>query len=131
MVNAAKQHEAEDTKLRELIQVRNQADQMIYATEKSLNELGDKVAEGEKSQIEGMIAELKTAVTTEDTTQIKTLTEQLQQASYALSQQLYQSQAAPDGQAAAGSNGNGHGNGQGQSGQEDPDDVVEGEFQEM
>jgi molecular chaperone DnaK len=65
-----------------------------------------------------MIAELKTAVTSEDTTQIKTLTEQLQQASHALSQQLYQSQAAP------GSNGSGNG-------QESPDDVVEGEFQEM
>jgi molecular chaperone DnaK len=129
MVNAAKQHEAEDTKLRELIQTRNQADQMIYATEKSLSELGDKVAEGEKSQIEGMIAELKTAVTTEDTTQIKTLTEQLQQASHALSQQLYQSQAQPGGQTAPGSNGSS--NGQGQSGQENPDDVVEGEFQEM
>jgi molecular chaperone DnaK len=129
MVNAAKQHEAEDTKLRELIQTRNQADQMIYATEKSLSELGDKVAEGEKSQIEGMIAELKTAVTTEDTTQIKTLTEQLQQASHALSQQLYQSQAQPGGHTAPGSNGSS--NGQGQSGQENPDDVVEGEFQEM
>jgi molecular chaperone DnaK len=124
MVNAAKQHEAEDSKLRDLIQARNQADQMIYATEKSLNELGDKVAEGEKSQIEGMIAELKTAVTTEDTTQIKTLTEQLQQASHALSQQLYQSQAEPGSQAQPGSNGSGNG-------QESPDDVVEGEFQEM
>ena len=121
MVNAAKLHEAEDARLRELIQVRNQADQMIYATEKSLNELGDKVNEGEKSRIEGMIAELKTAVTTEDTTHIKTLTEQLQQASYALSQQLYQSQAQP------GSNGSANG----YAGQENPDDVVEGEFQEM
>ncbi|HCM73831.1 MAG TPA: molecular chaperone DnaK, partial [Armatimonadetes bacterium] len=78
MVNAAKQHEAEDARLRELIQARNQADQMIYATEKSLNELGDKVNEGEKSRIEGMIAELKTAVTTEDTARINSLTEQLQ-----------------------------------------------------
>lgn len=128
MVNAAKQHEAEDTKLRELVQARNQADQMIYATEKSVNELGDKVAEDEKNRIEGMIAELKTAVTTEDITQIKTLTEQLQQASYALSQQLYQSQAAPEG------NANGHNgsvNGHNGSSQENPDDVVEGEFQEM
>jgi molecular chaperone DnaK len=123
MVNAAKQHEAEDGKLRELIQARNQADQMIYATEKSLKELGDKVADGEKSQIEGMIAELKTAVTTDDTARIKTLTEQLQQASHALSQQLYQSQAQQPG-----NNGttNGHANGH-----ETPDDVVEGEFQEM
>lgn len=132
MVNAAKQHEAEDTKLRELIQARNQADQLIYATEKSLNELGDKVNEGEKSRIEGMIAELKTAVTTEDTTQIKNLTEQLQQASYALSQQLYQTQEQPGSNGTANGSANGHsnGSGQGQTGP-NPDDVVEGEFQEM
>ncbi|MBK7897508.1 MAG: molecular chaperone DnaK [Anaerolineaceae bacterium] len=121
MVNAAKQHEAEDAKLRDLIQARNQADQMIYATEKSLKELGDKVNAGEKSRIEGMIAELKTAVTTENTAQINTLTEQLQQASYALSQQLYQTQEQPGS--------NGHSNGH--AGQENPEDVVEGEFQEM
>jgi len=126
MVNAAKQHEAEDSKLRELIQARNQADQMIYATEKSLNELGDKVTEGEKSRIESMIAELKTAVSGDDVTQIKTLTEQLQQASYALSQQLYQSQSGQSGPAS-----NGSANEHNGSGQENPDDVVEGEFQEM
>ncbi|MCP4419267.1 MAG: molecular chaperone DnaK [Chloroflexi bacterium] len=121
MVNSAQQHEAEDNKLRELIQARNQADQLIYATEKSLNELGDKVAEAEKSQIEGMIAELQTAVSGDDTTHIKTLTEQLQQASYALSQQLYQNQ---NGATPNGSNGS-------SNEQESPDDVVEGEFQEV
>ena len=125
MVNAAKQHEAEDNQLRDLIQARNQADQLIYATEKSLNELGDKVAAGEKGQIEQMIAELKTAVSGEDITQIKNLTEQLQQASYALSQQLYQSQADANGSATT-ANGNGNSNGQ-----ENPEDVVEGEFQEV
>ncbi|MCB8982115.1 MAG: molecular chaperone DnaK [Ardenticatenaceae bacterium] len=125
MVNAAKQHEAEDAKLRELIQARNQADQMIYATEKSLKELGDKVNEGEKSRIEGMIAELKTAVTTEDTAQINRLAEQLQQASYALSQQLYQTQEQP------GNNGSANGYSNGHNGHENPEDVVEGEFQEM
>ncbi len=118
MVNTAKQHEAEDAKLRELIQVRNDADQMIYATEKSLNELGNKVSEGEKGQIEQMIAELKTAVSSEDTTRIKDLTEQLQQASQALSQQLYQAQAE--------NNSNGS-----TSEAESPEDVVEGEFQEV
>ncbi|VAW36848.1 Chaperone protein DnaK [hydrothermal vent metagenome] len=118
MVNTAKQHEAEDAKLRELIQVRNDADQMIYATEKSLNELGDKVSEGEKGQIEQMIADLKTAVSSEDTTRIKDLTEQLQQASQALSQQLYQAQAE--------NNSNGS-----TSEAESPEDVVEGEFQEV
>jgi molecular chaperone DnaK len=122
MVNTAQQHEAEDNKLRDLIQARNEADQMIYATEKSLNELGDKVSEAEKSQIEQMIAELKTAVSSEDVSKIKSLTEQVQQASYALSQQLYQSQSGETPSGAA----NGSGNGQ-----ESPDDIVEGEFQEV
>lgn len=118
MVNAAKSHEAEDNRLRELVEARNAADQIVYAVEKSLGDLNGQVDAGERTRIEGMIAELKTAVSTDDTANIKTLTEQLQQASYALSQTAYQ-QAEQ-----AQSNGNGSDNGQ-----TDPD-IVEGEFEE-
>ncbi len=122
MVKEAQAHEAEDKQLRELIEARNQADQLIYAVEKSLNELGDKVPVNDKGQIEALIEQLKTAKDGEDITQIRSLTEQLQQASYALSQQMYQQQAP-------------EGNGQAAPGGETPppadDDVVEGEFQEM
>lgn len=121
MVNAAKANEAEDNRQRELIEVRNAADQMMYAVEKSLNELGDKVDAAERSRIEGMIAELKTAVETDDTARIKSLTEQLQQASHAMSQMLYQQQA--DGQQPT-DNSNGS-----TTSQDDPD-IVEGEFEE-
>jgi molecular chaperone DnaK len=118
MVNNAKLHEADDQKLRDLIEARNQADHVIYSVEKSLGDLNGKVADTEKSRINGMIDALKTAVSTDDTQHIKELTEQLQQASYALGQQLYQQQQA-DGAAGTGT----------------PDgsdeDVVEGEFQEM
>ncbi|KAA3657671.1 MAG: molecular chaperone DnaK [Chloroflexi bacterium] len=121
MVNAAEKHEAEDQKLRELIEARNTADQMIYSVEKSMGELNGQVPDTEKSRIQELIGDLKTAVSTEDTAHIKQLTEQLQQASYALSQQLYQQQQ-PDGQP---SNGNGNGT------TASDEDVVEGEFQEM
>ncbi len=122
MVREAQAHEAEDKKLRELIDARNQADQLIYAVEKSLNELGDKVPANDKGQIEALIEQLKTAKDGDDVTQIRSLSEQLQQASYALSQQMYQQQAP-------------EGNGQTGPGAPPPpandDDVVEGEFQEM
>lgn len=117
MVNAAKTHAADDQKLRELIEARNMADQVMYSVEKSLGDLNGQVDASERSRIEGMVAELKTAVQTDDTAKIKSLTEQLQQASYALSQTAYQQQQASD-------------NGSSDS-QENPDDIVEGEFQEM
>ncbi len=127
MVNAARAHEAEDQKLRELIEARNQADQLIYAVEKSLQELGDKVPESDIAQINAVSEQLKTAKEGEDIAQIKSLTEQLQQASYALSQQMYQQQAPNGG---VGPDGFANG-GQPQDGSTHDDDVVEGEFQEM
>ena len=120
MVNTARQHEAEDQKLRELIEARNTADQMIYSVEKSMSELNGQVPNAEKSRIQEMIGDLKTAVSTDNTTRIKQLTEQLQQASYALSQQLYQQQQS-------GEQPSGQPNGSSATDEE----VVEGEFQEM
>lgn len=120
MVNAAREHEADDQRLRELIEARNQADQLIYSVEKSMNELGDKVPESDKAQINSVVEQLRTAKDGEDIAQIKSLTEQLQQASYALSQQMYQQQAPNAG--AAGPTAE-------ESGSDE--DVVEGEFQEM
>ena len=128
MVNAARAHEADDQRVRELIEARNQADQLIYAVEKSLEELGDKVSESDKAQIEAVSEQLKTAKEGEDVAQIKSLTEQLQQASYALSQQMYQQQA-PDG--APGPDGFAGGQPQGNGTATNDDDVVEGEYQEM
>ncbi|MFQ5398306.1 MAG: molecular chaperone DnaK [Anaerolineae bacterium] len=125
MVNEAKQHEADDRRQRELIEARNQADQLVYTVEKTLNELGDKVSATDRGQVESVVNDLKEAIKTNDTARIRSLTEQLQQASYAFSQQLYQAQAQPQ------SNGNGTaGNGAQPSGSPD-DEVIEGEFQEM
>lgn len=122
MVNAAREHEAEDKRFRELVEARNQADQLIYGVEKSMKDLGDKLSDADKSQIESVIEQLKSAKEGEDVTQIRSLTEQLQQASYALSQQAYQQEQQ------GGSNGSANGH----NGEGNPDeDVVEGEFQEM
>jgi molecular chaperone DnaK len=127
MVNEAKSHEAEDRKQRELIDARNQADQLVYAVEKTLNELGDKVPSDEKARVETLAGQLKEAIQGADIDRLRTLTEQLQQASYALSQQLYQTQAGPGADGAAGQT---NGQSSGQTSAAD-DDVVEGEFQEM
>lgn len=129
MVNTAKQHEAEDQRLRELIEARNQADQLIYTVEKSLNELGDKIDAGERESIQQMIGDLRQAAQGEDAAAIKTKMEQLQQASHALSQQMYQQQAQTQ---TNGAQGNGQGpQAGGQAADKGDDDVVEGEFQEM
>ncbi|MCP4357736.1 MAG: Hsp70 family protein, partial [Chloroflexi bacterium] len=122
MVNSARQHETEDQRQRELIEARNQADQMIYAIEKSMGELNGQVPESDKAAIDNTIGELKEAAAGNDVTRIKSLTEQLQQASHALSQQLYQAQANDQP--------NGSQNG-GPAQSSTNEGVFEGEFQEM
>jgi len=126
LVQEAKNNEGEDRKRRELVEARNTADNLIYVTEKSLHELGDKVPATERSQIEQTIEELKSAKDGEDITQIRSLTERLQQASHALTQQMYQ-------QAGSGVNPNGAGE-PGHTPGSTPggeDDVVEGEYRQV
>jgi molecular chaperone DnaK len=98
MVQEARQNEAADKKRREGIEIRNNADNLVYQTEKALRDLGDKVPAGERSNIEGKINELKQAAQGEDLDRIKKLTEELQNAFYALSQQLYAQQGQPQAQ---------------------------------
>lgn len=96
-VQEARQNEAQDQKRRELIDARNTADNLAYQTEKTLKDLGDKVPAADKSNIEGKINELKQAAQGEDAERIKRLTEEVQQAFHALSQQLYaQGQPQPE-----------------------------------
>lgn len=89
MVQESRQHEAEDKKRRELIEVRNTADSFVYQTEKALRDLGEKVPANDRTNIESKIADLKSAVQTEDVDRIKKATEEVQNAFYALSQMLY------------------------------------------
>ena len=138
LVNEAKQHESEDQRERDLVEARNNADNLIYGTEKALTDLGDKVPATDKAQIEQVIEELKQVKDTDDIARIKSLMETLQQASHALTQQMYQqaegeSGAGPDmsgmgpdmgdmggGSAPDGDNGSGS-----------EDDVVEGEYRQV
>ena len=95
-VREAEQFAAEDAKRKEEIDTRNQGDQMVYQTEKTLEELGDKVDAAEKAEIESKLGALKTALTGTDAAAIKAATEELTQAFYKLSEKMYQ-QANPQG----------------------------------
>ena len=99
-VKEAEQYAAEDAKIKEKVEVRNQADQMVYQAEKTLSEVGDKVPESEKAPIQAGIDKLKETLKGEDTDAIKAATEELTQAFYEMSEKLYQQQA-PQGDAAA------------------------------
>ena len=99
-VKEAEQYAAEDAKIKEKVEVRNQADQMVYQAEKTLSEVGDKVPESEKAPIQAGIGKLKETLKGEDTDAIKAATEELTQAFYKMSEKLYQQQA-PQGDAAA------------------------------
>ena len=99
-VKEAEQYAAEDAKIKEKVEARNQADQMVYQAEKTLSEVGDKVPESEKAPIQAGIEKLKETLKGEDTDAIKAATEELTQAFYKMSEKLYQQQA-PQGDAAA------------------------------
>jgi len=96
MVNDAETHAEEDQKFRELVDVRNQADQMLHATEKSLEDLGDKVDSEERSRIESAVADLKDALKSDDKDRIETKSKALAEASASMAQKAYE-QAADTG----------------------------------
>ena len=98
MVQEARQNEAADKQRREVIEVKNNADNLVYQTEKALRELGDKVPAAERGSIETQINDLKQAAQGEDVANIKKHTETLQNSFHALSQQLY-AQGQPQAQA--------------------------------
>ena len=129
LVREAEAHASEDKKKQETIEARNHADSLIYGTEKSLNDLGDKVDAAVKSDVEGKIAALRKAMEGDDAAAIKAATEELAKASHKLAEQLYQQQAPNGGaqqQPGAGAN-PGAGAAQGNNN----DDVVDADFTEV
>ena len=100
-VKEAEQFAAQDKKLKEEVEIRNQADQMVYQSEKTLAEMGDKIPADEKAKVQGGIDKLKETLKGQDTAAIKAATEELTQLFYAVSEKLYQ-QANPQGGAQAG-----------------------------
>ena len=130
MVKDAESHAAEDEKKRKLIETRNQADTLIYSTEKSLRDLGEKVDASVKSDIESKIEELKKVMEGEDQEAIQKATDDLSQASHKLAEQLYQQQSQAGGAGQAGDAGGGAAGGGAQAGTED-EDVVDAEYTEQ
>lgn len=125
MVQQARQHEAEDRQRKELVEARNTADSLVYQTEKTLRELGDRVPETERQSIQSRLDAVREAAKGDDLGRIKRTSEDLQNAFHALSQQLYAQQQPTPG-------GNGHHPEApyDQGGSRDGEDVVEGEFRE-
>ena len=94
MVKDAEAHADEDKKQREAIDAKNEADSLVYQTEKSLKELGDKINGAEKQKVEDAVADLKKAIEGGNTDDIKAKTEALKQASYKIAEEVYKQQSA-------------------------------------
>lgn len=117
MVRDAESHAEEDRKARELVEARNQADNLVHAARKSLGEIGDKASDEEKKAVEDAIAETEQAMQGSDKAEIDAKAQALAAASGTLAEKLYQSAEGGDGAAdGAGTN---------------PDDVVDAEFEEV
>ncbi|NNE10628.1 MAG: Hsp70 family protein, partial [Ilumatobacter sp.] len=124
MVKDAEAHAEEDKARREEAEVRNNADSLVYQTEKVLNEQGDNVTAEEKAAVEGPLDDLKKALSGSDTAAIKEATESLMSASQAFSQKLYEA-AARDANAAGSSASGQSADG---AGAVDDDDIVDAEI---
>ena len=134
MINDAKAHAEEDKRHKEMAEIRNQADTLIYSTEKSLRELGDKLDASSKSQIEEKIKELKKAMEGTDIEAIKKAQDELMHASHKLAEMMYQQASAAAGQAGGageaqpGPEGGAAG---GTSSGKDGEDVVDADFEDV
>jgi len=122
MVADAEAHAEEDQKFRELVDVKNQAEQMVHATEKSLEDLGEKVEAEERAKVESAVSDLKEALTGDDKEVIETKLSALAEASAPMAQKAYEAAAAEGGEAGA----------PGDEGAQAADDgVVDAEFEEV
>ena len=129
-IKDAEMHAEEDKKQKELVEARNNADSLVYSTEKSLNELGDKVDESTKSQIEEIIGRLKKEMEGDDVEKIKSISEELTRASHKLAETMYQ-QASQGGEQQAGAGEAGGGASQSQGGGAEDEDVVDADYEEV
>ncbi len=129
LVKDAEMHAEDDKKKRDLVEARNSADALIYSTEKSIKDLGDKVDSGTKSKVEESIAALRKAMEGEDTAEIKRLSQELTQASHKLAEAMYQQASQSEQQAGAGAETNSQAAGAGAGAADE--DVVDADFEEV
>ena len=120
-VKEAEQYAAEDKARKDEVDTHNAADQLIYQTEKTLNELGDKVDANDKASIESAVNDLKEKNKGSDIAAIKASTEALQKAFYAVSEKLYQNAAPQQGQPQQGAANNGS----------NPDEPIDADYEEV
>ena len=129
MVKDAEAHAAEDRKFHELVDVRNKADNLIHATNKSLAELGDKVEAPEKESIEKAVADLQEAMKGDDKDSIESKTNALAELSGKLAERVYKESDAQG--TSGGGGGDARGKDGGASKEQSGDDVVDAEFEEV
>jgi len=133
MVKEAEKFAGEDEKKKEEVEARNQADTLVYSTEKSLKEFGSKVNEAEKKNIEAKVAELKEALKGKDTEKIKEGMEELTQASHKLAEEIYKA-ASQKAQAEQGGKQAGpeteEGADQGPKPEKKDEDIIDAEYRE-
>ncbi|MFV2035635.1 MAG: Hsp70 family protein, partial [Halocynthiibacter sp.] len=122
MVKDAERYSEDDKKKRELVDAKNQGEALVHSTTKTLEELGDKVAEADKSVVEAALEDLKSALEGEDTEAITAKLETLAQASMKLGEAMYQ---------AADAAGEDTGGDDGQTASDADDDVVDADFEEV
>ncbi len=127
MVKDAEAHAAEDKKFHELVNARNQADNLVHATKKTLAELGDKVEAQEKTDIEAAIAAVEEAIKTDDKSNIEAKSQTLAELSGKLAERIYQKESADAGTSEQA--GAGEAKGGAQAG--GSEDVVDAEFEEV
>jgi molecular chaperone DnaK len=128
LVKDAEIHAEDDKKKKELVEARNSADSLIYSTEKSIKELGDKVDSETKSKVEDASSALKKAMDGVDTGEIKRLSEELTQVSHKLAEAMYQQASAADQQTGSDA---GSGDGDPAGGAVPEEDVVDADFEEV
>jgi molecular chaperone DnaK len=126
MVKDAESHAEDDRKFRELIESRNKADHLVHSTEKTLKELGEKVAPDVRANVESALSDLKRVLTGDDKDVIDTKATALSQAAAAIAQQAYAQSEAAAGQPGGGGAASGPGGGSGAQ-----DDVLDAEFEEV
>jgi molecular chaperone DnaK len=130
LIKDAELHAEDDKKKRELVDARNTGDALIYSTEKSIKDLGDKVDAATKSSVDAAISRLKKAMEGENASEIKQLTEELTQASHKLAEAMYKQASQQAGQAGEENSGRAAGASQEKRSKAD-DDVVDADFEEV
>jgi molecular chaperone DnaK len=128
LVKDAELHVEDDRKKRELVEARNHADQLIYSTEKSIKDLGDKVDKATKTKVEDAVGELRKVMDGDDTDKIRRASEELTNASHKLAEAMYQQASQAEGQKAGAQQ---QADGSGARAAKPEDDVVDADFEEV